>query len=117
MADPIIAAQTPTPALPKIESSSPFLRFGATISCVSLKLYLVTCELFDSGDYASFRERLRTMEAKQVLGTQWAVRTTLTANQLKNALREFLADRDRIVVAEIGEERSSRRALSNLSEL
>jgi hypothetical protein len=84
---------------------------------VSLKLYLVTCELFDSGDYASFRERLRTMEAKQVLGTQWAVRTTLTANQLKNALREFLADRDRIVVAEIGEERSSRRALSNLAEL
>jgi hypothetical protein len=84
---------------------------------VSLKLYLVSCELLSEGDYASLKARLRTFEARQVLACQWALRSTHTAAELKEILRQFLQERDRIVVAEIGAERASRRALCNLAEL
>ena len=84
---------------------------------MSLKLYLVTCELLQTGDYASFRARLRTFEANQVLANQWALRSTHTAAQLKDILRQFLHEGDRIVVTEVGAERASRRALANLKEL
>jgi len=82
-----------------------------------LKLYLVSCELLHEGDYASFRARLRTFEARPVLASMWALRSTHTAAELKEVLRRFLDERDRIVVAEVGAERASRRALCNLAEL
>jgi hypothetical protein len=84
---------------------------------VSLKLYLVTCDLLADGDYASFKARLRTFEARQVLANQWALHSTFTAAELKDILRQFLDERDRIVVAEVGAERASRRALANLANL
>jgi hypothetical protein len=84
---------------------------------VSLKLYLVTCDLIHEGNYESLRSRLRTFEARPVLANQWALHSTHTATQLKNILKEFLHEGDRIVVAEVGAERASRRALSNLAEL
>jgi hypothetical protein len=84
---------------------------------VSLKLYLVSCDLLDAGDYASLKARLRTFEARQVLDRQWALRSTHSAAQLKDILRQFLSERDRIVVTEVGAERASRRALSNLAEM
>jgi hypothetical protein len=84
---------------------------------VSLKLYLISCDLLQDGDYASLRSRLRTFEARQVLENQWALRSTHTAAELKEILRSFLHDLDRIVVTEIGAERASRRALCNLAEL
>jgi hypothetical protein len=84
---------------------------------VSLKLYLVSCDLLNEGDYASFRARLRTFEARQVLANQWALHSTHTAAQLKDILRQFLHEGDRIVVTEVGAERASRRALCNLAEL
>ena len=84
---------------------------------MSLKLYLVSCDLLENGDHQSFRERLRSLEARQVLSQQWAVRRTYTAAELKNLLRGFLGDRDRIVVTEVGEERASRRALVDLGRI
>jgi hypothetical protein len=84
---------------------------------VSLKLYLVTCDLLTDGDYASFRERLRTMEARQVLDQQWAMRSTYSAGELKELFRQFIHDRDRITVTEVGVEVASRRALANLGEI
>ena len=81
------------------------------------KLYLVTCDLLEDGDYGSLRERLRALDARQLLDRQWALRTTYTATELRNLLRGFLGDRDRIVVTEVGAEWSSRRALANLAEL
>jgi hypothetical protein len=84
---------------------------------VSLKLYLVSCDLLHEGEYASFRARLRTFEARQVLDNQWALHSTHTAAQLKDILRHFLHEGDRIVVTEVGAERASRRALCNLTEL
>lgn len=93
---------------------SPFLRYNAG---VSLKLYLVSCDLLEPGDYDSFRTRLRTFEARQVLERQWALRSTHSAAELKEILRQFLDPRDRIVVTEVGAERASRHALCNLAEL
>lgn len=96
------------------------LDFRLLFACngvVSLKLYLVTCELLQDADYASLRSRLRTFEACPVLANQWALHSTHTAAQLKDILKEFIHDGDRIVVTEVGAERASRRALSNLTKL
>ena len=84
---------------------------------MSLKLYLISCELQDPGDYRSLKERLRTLGATEVMTSQWAVRTAHTAADLKEMLRAFMADRDRITVAEVGEERASRRAKADLTRL
>jgi hypothetical protein len=83
---------------------------------VSLKLYLVTCDLLQPGDYGSLKERFRTLGARQVLDRQWALRSTYSAGELKDLLRQLVDDRDRIVVAEVGAEWASRRALSNLGD-
>ena len=100
-----------------MEITLKFRLFFAIIKAVSLKLYLVSCELLADGNYASFKARLRTFEARQVLGNQWALHSTHTAAQLKEILRQFLDEGDRIVVTEVGAERASRRALCNLGEL
>lgn len=84
---------------------------------MSLKLYLISCELYDAGDYRSFKERLRTLGATEVMSSQWAVRTAHTAADIKEMLRGFLAENDRITVAEVGEERASRRAKADLTRL
>ena len=84
---------------------------------MSLKLYLVTCELTENADYGSLRERLRSLEARQMLQNQWALRSTYSAAEIKTLLREFLGERDRIVVTEVGAEWASRRALVNLADL
>lgn len=84
---------------------------------MSLKLYLVSCEFTAGGDYASFREKLRTLEATQILGQQWALRSRFSAVELKDELRGYLDEGDRITVAEVGEEKASRRAKADLAKL
>jgi len=71
---------------------------------VSLKLYLVSCDLLHEGDYASLRARLRTFEARPVLANQWALHSTYTAAQLKDILKGFIHEGDRIVVDAAGGE-------------
>jgi hypothetical protein len=90
---------------------------GGTMLWMALKLYLVTCNLFQSGDYRSLKERLRTLDAKQVLDNQWALRSTYSAPELKEIFRQLMDDQDRIVVAEVGAEWASRRALVNMAKL
>lgn len=84
---------------------------------MSLKLYSVTLELTGPGDYCSLNERLRAFGATQIIAHQWALRTTHSATELKDILRGFLGEKDRIVVTEVGAERASRRALANLADL
>ncbi len=84
---------------------------------MSLKLYLVTCEFTETGEYESLRERLRSLEARQILASQWALRSTHSAGELKNLLRGFLGPQDRIVVTEVGAEWASRHAFACLGEL
>jgi hypothetical protein len=87
------------------------------MASVSLKLYTVTFDLTAPGDYGSLRERLRTLDARQVLPRQWALRTTYTAVELKEIFKGFIGEQDRVVVAEVGAERASRRALIDLTRL
>ncbi len=84
---------------------------------MSLKLYLVTCDLGQADDYQSFRARLRALDARQLLNSQWALRSTYTATELRDLLRAFLSDSDRLVVTEVGQEWASRKALSNLGKV
>jgi hypothetical protein len=69
----------------------------------------------DSG-YESLKERLRSLEARQILESQWVLRSSFTAAELKEIFRQLMDDRDRIVVTEIGSEWASRRALVNLAD-
>lgn len=84
---------------------------------VSLKLYLVTCDFLAPGDYASFREKMRTLDATQILQAQWAVRSVNSAEQLRDDLKGFLDRGDAITVVEVGEERASRRAKADLARV
>ncbi len=84
---------------------------------MSLKLYLITYDLLVPEAYASFKARLGSLGATQILDRAWALRSTLTAAQLKEELRGFLDGRDRILVTEVGAEWASRRALANLGEM
>jgi hypothetical protein len=86
------------------------------IFAMSLKLYLVSCDLMHGEGYASLRERLRSLDARQVLESQWVLRSSYTAAELKEIFRQLMDDRDRIVVTEIGAEWASRRAMVNLGE-
>ena len=62
-------------------------------------------------------EHLRSLQAKQVLGSQWALRARESADQLKEHLRGFLNPQDRLTVVEVGEERASRRAMADIRKL
>jgi len=83
---------------------------------MSLKLYLVSCDLNPAGGYESLKERMRSLEARQVMQSQWVLRSSLTATELKEVFRQLIDDRDRILVTEVGGEWASRRALVNLGE-
>ena len=84
---------------------------------MSLKLYLVSCDLLQPGDYHSLKSSLVSLSAREVMANQWALRSTYTAVQLKSLLGQFLDDHDRILVTEVGQEWASRRALLNLGNL
>jgi len=84
---------------------------------MSLKLYVVTCDLTQSDDYQSLRARLRALDAQQLLSAQWALRSTYSATELRDLLRGFLHEGDRIVVAEVGQEWASRKAMANLGRV
>ena len=102
------------------ERPLPNLRFRlvfAYTGFVSLKLYLVSFEFTKDRTYPSVESHLRQLKAQQILGDQWAVRTTFSADQLKNRFRQLMDDGDRITVVEVGEERSSRRAMADIRKL
>ncbi len=82
-----------------------------------MKLYVVTFDFLQAADYESLKARLRTMGGRQLLERQWAVRSNSTAVELKRLLKEFVDENDRLVIAEVGAEWASRRALANLGEL
>ena len=83
---------------------------------MSLKLYLVSCDLLRASGYESLKERLRSLEARQVMESQWVLRSSFTAAELKEIFRQMIDERDRILVTEVGAEWASRRALANLGE-
>ena len=57
------------------------------------------------------------MGAQQLLDRVWAVLMSESADEIKRTLRSFVDDKDRILVAEVGHDWASRRALFRLGEL
>jgi hypothetical protein len=81
------------------------------------RLYLVAFDLLSPGDYASLKARLTTMGAHQILEKVSAVLTAESAREIKQILRGFVDDGDRILVVEVGRDWASRRALFPVGEL
>ena len=100
-----------------IDFCSLFVRLAWYNTGMSLKLYMVTCDLRQTDDYQSLRARLLALDARQLLNAQWALRSTYTATELRDLLRAFLHEGDRIVVTEVGHEWASRKAMSNLGQM
>jgi hypothetical protein len=49
---------------------------------MSMRLYVVTLDLLQTGEYESLKARLRTLGARQMLANQWALRSAYTAAEL-----------------------------------
>ena len=81
------------------------------------RLYLVAYDLSLPLPYESLKTRLTTMGAQQLLDRVWAVLMSESADEIKRTLRSFVDDKDRILVAEVGHDWASRRALFRLGEL
>ena len=81
------------------------------------RLYLVAYDLSLPLPYESLKTRLTTMGAQQLLDRVWAVLMSESADDIKRTLRSFVDDKDRILVAEVGHDWASRRALFRLGEL
>jgi hypothetical protein len=81
------------------------------------KLYVFVCQIFAHHSYPEFDQKLRDLEAVPLMLSIWATRTSLTATQLKDALRETVDENDRILVVEVSGGWASRRAENNLGAL
>ncbi len=87
------------------------------VSEMAKRLYLVAYDLSLPLPYESLKTRLTTMGAQQLLDRVWAVLMSESADEIKRTLRSFVDDKDRILVAEVGHDWASRRALFRLGEL
>jgi len=81
------------------------------------KLHVLVCQLFGYRSYPDFDQKLRELKAVPLMHSIWAVRTAMTAPELKEVLRRTLDDGDRILVVEVAGTWASRRALHNLGEM
>lgn len=82
-----------------------------------MKLYIVTCDLLQTGDYASLQTRLKAIRGCQLLKSQWAFLANESATELKDLIRGFVDRNDRIVVVEAGADWASRHAFAKLGDL
>lgn len=81
------------------------------------RLYLVAYDLSLPLPYESLKTRLTTMGAQQVLDSVWALLASESADQVKRSLRGLMDDGDRLLIAEVGQDWASRRALFRLGDL
>ena len=84
---------------------------------MAAKLYLLTLELVPDDPYPRLQAWLRSMNAQQILVSQWAIRTVHSAQDIKRMVRQRIHDADRVMVAEVGPDWASRRAMTDLRPL
>jgi hypothetical protein len=67
-----------------------------------MRLQIVSYDLNRPGqDYATLIARLKQLGAQRILYSQWMLRTTMTAEQLRDDLLRFIDATDRILVADV----------------
>jgi hypothetical protein len=82
-----------------------------------MQLYVFACELLQRRSYPDFERTLRDLKAVPLMRSIWAVGTSLSAGELKRALRAVVGEYDRILVMEVRGDWASRRAENNLANL
>jgi hypothetical protein len=82
-----------------------------------MQLYVFACELLQHRSYPDFERKLRELKAVPLMYSIWAVGTSLSAVELKRALRAVVGEYDRILVIEVRGDWASRRAENNLANL
>ena len=82
-----------------------------------MQLYVFACELLQHRSYPDFERKLRELKAAPLIHSIWAVGTSLSAVELKQALRAVVGEYDRILVIEVRGDWASRRAENNLANL
>jgi CRISPR/Cas system-associated endoribonuclease Cas2 len=64
--------------------------------------YLITYDLLTPGqDYETLIKTLQTWGAKKVALSTWVIRTDSTAQQLRDALRNYIDYNDRLIVVQM----------------
>ena len=84
---------------------------------VAHPVVIVGFALRQDAEYTLPMTRLAGLHGTQLLETVWAFPTKATARQLKDDLRGFLDEHDRILVVEAGSTWASRHAFASLETL
>ena len=67
-----------------------------------MHLFSVSYDLLKPGkDYESLYARLRALSAKRVLYSQWMLKTSMTAAQLRDDLKRLIDTNDRLLVIDV----------------
>ena len=82
-----------------------------------MQLYVFACELLQHRSYPDFERTLRDLKAVPLMRSIWAVGTSLSAGELKRALRAVVGEYDRILIIEVRGDWASRRVENNLANL
>jgi len=65
-----------------------------------MKCYSISYDLIKPGqNYDSLLAHLRQLGAERILASQWGLKSTRPAEQIRNDLRRFLDGNDRLLVA------------------
>jgi hypothetical protein len=70
-----------------------------------MALYLISYDLLNKktfGDYETLLTELRRLGAKEVLYSQWMWKSDSTSSQIRDHLRQFMHNDDRILVTAVG---------------
>jgi len=82
-----------------------------------MQLYVFACELLQHRSYPNLERTLRDLKAVPLIRSIWAAGTSLSAGELKRALRAVVGEYDRILVIEVRGDWASRRAENDLANL
>ncbi len=85
-----------------------------------MALYLISYDLMNHkthGEYEELQKDLKRLGAQKVLLSGWALQSNVDAEAIRDRLRRFMHEEDRILVAEVTNNWASAWTLSSINEL
>jgi hypothetical protein len=85
-----------------------------------MALYLISYDAINGESAEKYKELIRDLEhlnAKQVLASDWVMKSNVDAEAIRDRLRKFLHEDDRILVAEITNNWASAHTLYSINDL